>query len=188
MAQLDFAEYKKVVERVSGISVDTSKWFPSAVSEWITYHATLLGVPDTYISYPLISAISYCAQHAIIRLEDEMHHEPVLIYGLVGGRSGTNKSAALKKVTDMVMGIENPNPGTHVFDTGTTEGLMKAMHDNSGTILSPRMSLPHSMMLLKKAAAVTWRDPDSSRFTRAQPGPASPRIMVPSIFPILDST
>ena len=110
MAQLDFAEYKKVVERVSGISVDTSKWFPSAVSEWITYHATLLGVPDTYISYPLISAISYCAQHAIIRLEDEMHHEPVLIYGLVGGRSGTNKSAALKKVTDMVMGIEKPKP------------------------------------------------------------------------------
>ena len=67
-----------------------------------------------------------------------MHHEPVLIYGLVGGRSGTNKSAALKKVTDMVMGIENPNPGTHVFDTGTTEGLMKAMYDNGGTILSPK--------------------------------------------------
>ena len=60
------------------------------------------------------------------------------MYGLVAGRSGTNKSAALKKVTDMVFSIENPNPGGHLFDTGTSEGLMKAMHDNNGTILSSK--------------------------------------------------
>ena len=98
----------------------------------------MLGVADTYISYPLMSTMSYCAQHAVIGLEAGTHDEPVLIYGLVGGRSGTNKSGALKKVVDIVMDIENPNQGTHVFDTGTTEGLMKAMHDNRGTILSPK--------------------------------------------------
>ena len=139
MAQfLEFGEYKQIVEKVSKIKVDNDEWFPPPVAEWIHYNATLLGVPDTYISYPLVSAVCYCAQHAIIELEDGMHKEPVLIYGLVGGRSGTNKSGALRTVTDIVMAIENPNHGTHAFDTGTTEGLMKAMNDNGGTILSAK--------------------------------------------------
>ena len=139
MAQfIEYGDYKQIVDKVSKIKMDNNKWFPPPVAEWIHYNATLLGVPDTYISYPLVSAVCYCAQHAIVELEDGMHQEPVLIYGLVGGRSGTNKSGALRKVTDIVMEIENPNLGSHVFDTGTTEGLMKAMHDNGGTILSAK--------------------------------------------------
>ena len=38
----------------------------------------------------------------------------------------------------MVLRIENPHVGGHIFDTGTSEGLMMAMHDNNGTILSSK--------------------------------------------------
>ena len=138
MATFDLTEYKSIVEQLMKIDVVTEDWFPPSVTQWIQYNSTLLGVPETYISYPLVSAVTYCSQHATVSLEDGTHDEPVLLYALVGGRSGTNKSAALRKITDMVMEIENSNAGTHVFDTGTSEGLMKAMYDNRGTILSPK--------------------------------------------------
>ena len=133
--QLDFLEYKKILSEVTNIPVDTRNWFHPRIADWIQYHATMLGVPDTYIGFPIIASVAYCSQHATVSLDDGTHSEPVLIYGLVGGRSGTNKSAALKKVTDIVFDIKNPNGG-HLFDTGTLEGLMKGMQDNNGCILS----------------------------------------------------
>ena len=128
-------EYKKILKDVSGIVIEVDKWFPEEVADWITYHSTILGVAETYIAFPLCTAIAYCAQHATVKLSDDMHQEPVLLYSLVAGRSGTNKSASLSKILDMILRIDNPN-GNHEFDTGTLEGLMKGMRGNNECIFS----------------------------------------------------
>ena len=135
---MENSEYRRIIEECTQIAVETNNWFPTPIANWIKYNATILGVSDVYLSYPILSAITYCAQHATVELEDGMHKEPVLLYGLVGGRSGTNKSAALKKITDMISNLENPRGMPHVFDTGTAEGLMKAMADNNGTIMASK--------------------------------------------------
>ena len=110
------AEYKSILKEVMDVDIDIYSWFPEEVSDWLTYHSTLLGVAETYLAYPLCTAVAYCAQHASVSLEDGMHVEPVLLYSLVAGRSGTNKSASMKKIMDLVMSIKNPN-GAHDFDT-----------------------------------------------------------------------
>ena len=125
-------EYKKILKDVSGIVIEVDKWFPEEVADW-TYHSTILGVAETYIAFPLCTAIAYCAQHATVKLSDDMHQEPVLLYSLVAGRSGTNKSASLSKILDMILRIDNPK-GNHEFDTGTLEGLMKGMRGNNECI------------------------------------------------------
>ena len=129
------AEYKKILKDVMGVPISIESWFPLEVSDWISYHSTLLGVAETYIAFPLCTAVAYCAQHATVKLADEMHDEPVLLYSLVAGRSGTNKSASLNKILNMILNIENPK-GNHDFDTGTLEGLMKGMSNNNQCIFS----------------------------------------------------
>ena len=62
--------------------------------KWISHHAIILGVPETYISVPLLVAVAYCSQHTSVKMD--FHTEPIVLYGLVGGRSGTNKSASLQ--------------------------------------------------------------------------------------------
>ena len=68
-----------------GVTIEVEKWFPEEVADWITYHSTILGVPETYIAFPLFTAVAYCAQHATVKLADGMHEEPVLLYSLIGG-------------------------------------------------------------------------------------------------------
>ena len=105
------------------------------IASWITHHSTLLGVPDTYISSPLLIAAAYCAQHSTVSYED-LHVEPVILYGLVVGRSGTNKSASLKIIMDLIDSIENKSGNIpHTFDSGSLEGLMKSMIENDGCML-----------------------------------------------------
>ena len=68
---------------------------------------------------------------------ENLDSEPVILYGLVLGRSGTNKSASLKLILDMINSIENKSGNLpHTFDTGTLEGLMKSMKDNDGCFMT----------------------------------------------------
>ena len=49
---------------------------------------------------------------------------------------GTNKSGALRKVVEELDKVVNESlSGEHSFESGTMEGLMKAISDNNGTIL-----------------------------------------------------
>jgi hypothetical protein len=69
------------------VNFNVEECFPEDIKNWIVYNATLIGVPVTYIDWPLLVATSYCAQHSTVNAND-FHYEPVLLYGLVVGRSG----------------------------------------------------------------------------------------------------
>ena len=61
----------------------------------------------------------------------------MILYGLVVGRSGTNKSASLKKIIDLVDDIDNKSGNLpHTFESGTLERLMKSMRENDGCVLA----------------------------------------------------
>ena len=87
-------DYKDAIRKAWKLEIDTKKWFPKEIAEWIVHHATTLGVPETYISIPFLVAIAYLSSHATVTAGD-LHTEPVLLYALVCRRSGTNKSASL---------------------------------------------------------------------------------------------
>eukprot|EP00111_Clytia_hemisphaerica_P007161 TCONS_00020809-protein len=133
---IDSSSYQKAVKAAWGVPFDIKQCFPEEISNWITYKATILGVPKSYLAIPLIIGTAYCAQHATISYED-LHCEPVILYGLVVGRSGTNKSASLKIILDMISSIDNLSGNLpHTFDTGTLEGLMKSLQDNDGCLMA----------------------------------------------------
>ena len=119
-------EYKESLKSAWGVKIESAKWFPKEVSDWIIYHSTILGVPETYISIPLLVSIAYCSQHSIVTA-GEFHSEPIILYGLVCGRSGMTKSAALGKILNLFNKIENVNGESYIFDSGTLEGLMLFM-------------------------------------------------------------
>ena len=83
------------------IADDPSECFPEDIATWIKYHSTMLGVPKSYLSVPLLVSTAYCAQHTTVSFED-MHTQPVILYDLVAGRSGTNKSGSLKSILDVI--------------------------------------------------------------------------------------
>ena len=63
---------------------------------------------------------------------NEFHKEPLIIYSIIAGRSGTNKSAALGLISEL---IENIRP-TSIFDSGTIDGLEKSLTENKGSVIS----------------------------------------------------
>ena len=75
-------------------------------------------------------------QHSLVNY-DNIHSEPVLLYGLVIGRSGTNKSSALKTVMNLFHDIQNQSGDhSHTFDSGTMDGLLKRLRENDRCILA----------------------------------------------------
>ena len=62
--------------------------------------------------------------------------EPVILYALVCGRSGTNKSCSLKVILELLNGIENNTEASHTFDSGTLEGLMQSLRLNNGIVMA----------------------------------------------------
>ena len=62
--------------------------------------------------------------------------EPVILYALLCGRSGTNKSCSLQVILELLNGIENNTEGSHTFDSGILEGLMQSMRLNNGTVMA----------------------------------------------------
>lgn len=127
---IESASYQKSVNAALDVTFNVDECFPKEIAKWISYNSTILGVLKSYISTPLLIGTAYCAQHATVAYED-LHTEPVILYGLVVGQSGTNKSASLKVVLDIINSIDNKLGNLpHTFDTGTLEGLMKSLHDN----------------------------------------------------------
>lgn len=87
--QIDEVEHRRLLNSVWKNKFDLSECFPVQIKDWIVLNSTLLGVPTTYLAWPLLVASSYCAQHSIVSAND-FHIEPILLYGLVVGRSGKN--------------------------------------------------------------------------------------------------
>lgn len=131
---IDELDYKSALQEAWKVNNECKNWFPTQISEWVSYHATILGVPETYIAVPLLIALSYCSQHTFVKMD--FHTEPTLLYGLVVGRSGTNKSASLQLITDIVNGIQNKNANAdHLFDSGTLDGLMQCLRLNGDCMM-----------------------------------------------------
>ena len=132
---IDETEYKECIKSAWKVELSTTDWFPSKITDWVNHHATILGVPDSYISVPLLVSVAYCSQHTTVNVGD-LHVEPVILYALVCGRSGTNKSCSLQVILELLNGIENNTEGSHTFDSGTLEGLMQSMRLNNGTVMA----------------------------------------------------
>jgi len=94
-------------------------WFPPEVCSWTSYHATLLGVPETYISIPFLVATAYCAQHTVVTID--FHTEPT-------------KSASLQLVMELINNIPNVNPNAgHLFDSDSeilTRSASRSIHQD----------------------------------------------------------
>ena len=84
---IDEAEYRSILKNAWKVDFEVNKALPNETSAWVKYHSTVLGVPETYIVWPLLAAASYCAQHSFVNVND-LHQEPILLYTLVAGRSG----------------------------------------------------------------------------------------------------
>ena len=137
-------------------------WFPEKVVNWIRLHSTRLGVPDTYLALPLLVSIAYLSQRSCstyrmkVEIDEadnddnivideegkryvtiEFHSEPLILYGVICGESGSNKSAALNIFSRMVEAIPNNNGPDieHTLDTFSLDGLMTAMMRNNQCML-----------------------------------------------------
>ena len=69
--------------------------------------------------------------HTVIKVDEE-HFEESILYGIVGGDSGTNKSGALKIFSEIIDKIRSPLK----FDTGTSDGLRLALIKNNRCVIS----------------------------------------------------
>ena len=88
-----------------------------------------------------------------------MHKKPVLLYGIVGGRSGTNKSAALKKITNMISNLDNPREVPH---------MVKAMADNKVTIMASKDEFASFNDHFEKSSTSNMENHGSYRCTRVR--------------------
>ena len=137
MTDLSQEEYRKVLRRcweVPGLSTfDTT--FPEEVDEWLKHKSKALGVPLEYLAFPLLAAIAYTMGESAVEL-NKQYTEPVIVYTLVAGRSGTNKPGSLDTIKSLIskLVVKN-NDIEHVFDTGTLEGLLCQLKLNDGSIL-----------------------------------------------------
>ena len=125
------ASLKVITEELWKVSEPCTHWFPTDFSDFIQKHSRIYGCPEMYLGIPLIVTASHLSMHTTVWV-DKYHQEPTVIYGLVGGGSGSNKSAALRMFTDMIDRIRGPIK----FDTGTNDGLMLALQQNSRAIAS----------------------------------------------------
>ena len=139
MNDLSEENYRKILKKcwaVPGIaSSGNGNSFPEPVNLWVSTKSNSLGVPYEYIAYPLLSAISYSMGTSFVNVTSK-YKEPIIVYTLVAGRSGTNKSASLELAKNLVRSISQIDDDTEpLFDTGTLEGLLSQLKVNDGSIL-----------------------------------------------------
>ena len=128
---LDESDYRTILKKCWENSLNTKECLPRAISDWVEYNASIMGA--TII--PLLVTTAYLSQKSTVTACD-LHTEPLILYGLVAGRSGTNKSGALGIFSDLLNEVKNSfESGCHTFDSGTLEGLLKAMKENNESIL-----------------------------------------------------
>ena len=108
--------------------MDIDDWFPKEISDALRFHATRFGVPNTYMTMPFLITTSYLSQHtmSVYTYHDsssgkkmEVHAEPTILYGMVVGESGSNKTSCTNFFIEMLDGIKNVNGTKHMFETGT---------------------------------------------------------------------
>ena len=128
--------YRKILKKcwaLPGISSE-KPCYPEPVNSWILNKSKSLGVPFEYIAYPILSAVSYAMGKSVVNVTPK-YKEPVIIYTLIAGRSGTNKSASLEVAKNLVLDIKEEDDVEPLFDTGTLEGLLSQLKSNNGSIL-----------------------------------------------------
>ena len=91
--------------------------FDDTISYWIAKTATKLGVPEAYLTFPLLSATAFTLGESYVKVCDS-YKEPIIIYSLVAGRSGTNKSGSLSTITNLIQNLPSQADRSHLFDTG----------------------------------------------------------------------
>ena len=126
--------YKQALKSMWSTNLDIRECFPEQIYLWISKKATELGVPCTYIAYPFLTACAYALGTSNVCVS-ETYQEPVILFTLVSGRSGTNKSGSLNIVKRLVESIPN-NATQKLFDSGTLEGLLKTLRENNGSVLA----------------------------------------------------
>ena len=109
--------YTKSLTKSWSVTLDDQSAFPPSVHAWIWKKSRQLGVPTTYISFPLLSATAFCLGESYVSV-CETYTEPIIIYSLISGRSGTNKSGSLKVVTDLINNLQSDANSSYTFDTG----------------------------------------------------------------------
>ena len=130
--ELSSDAYRNLLNQIWKIELDVANLFPASITEWIRVTSKQLGVPFIYIAYPLITGVAHLLGHSTVKVT-ETYKEPIIIYTLISGRSGTNKSGSLACIRKLMEACcENCN----IFDTGTMEGLMSQMRDNNGCVIS----------------------------------------------------
>ena len=107
--------------------------FPPAVTQWIERKCRSLGVPFQYVAYPLMTGVSYCLGESYVEVFNG-YREPIILYTIVSGRSGTNKSGSLSKINKFMYALPKEGDEQHVFDVGSMEGLLSALKDNKGNV------------------------------------------------------
>ena len=126
-----------LTEIYSGVDMDD--WFEIDVANYVRYHSKRLGVADTYLAMPLLSVAAYLSQHTksvyVYRnpetgKETVLHVEPTILYTMVVGESGTNKTACLQLLLDILDSIPNVYDAQHTYETGTLDGLVRTLNNN----------------------------------------------------------
>ena len=117
---------------------DIQDWFLEEIAFWVKYEATRIGVPDTYIAIPLMVSVAYFSQHTTVgyTLQHEktgelitMHQEPIILYGLAVGDSGSNKTGCLNFFSELLDSIKNVNGADHTWESGSLNGLTGLQKD-----------------------------------------------------------
>ena len=84
------------------IKQDTIHSFIPSVSKWLKTKSKVLNVPHSYLAIPLIVAVSHLLRQSEVRILDGEHSQPCIVYGLVAGKIGTNKSGAMEVVRRLI--------------------------------------------------------------------------------------
>ena len=122
---------KNIKEDLWKLPSSCENWFPTEIYRWVQQHSKRLGVPEVFISVPLLVSTCHLSMHAVVQV-DKYQKEHMILYGLVGGDSGSNKSGALNHINEI---IDRIRPSTK-FDTGTSDGLRLAFKKNQCAVLS----------------------------------------------------
>ena len=147
LSQLDDTQSRLLLEECWSLKSNCENWFPKEIYEWIKTHALILGVPDVYLAVPLIATAAHLSHHALVQV-NPLYKEPIIIYGLVAGRPGTNKSGSLGLMADI---IEEIKPDS-IFDSGTIDGLAKALESTKGNVISVNDEFANFMESLDNGA------------------------------------
>ena len=109
--------YERALNNSWNVNISESDMFPENILDWISKQALQLGVPSSSISYPLITATALTLGESYVEVKDS-YIESIIIYSLVAGRSGTNKSGSLSVITKLVKHLPTEPNKTNLFDTG----------------------------------------------------------------------